>query len=424
MRTPCLAAVLVLSVSAAGLTPEQRKLNVESFEYAWKTIRDRMWEPMPDGVDWQKVHDELLPKVESAATMAEARAAMRSMIARLKMSHFNIFSGDTYDTVARKARGDAIAGFDIRLIEGQVMVVSVESGSAAEKAGVRPGWAILSIAGKDVAPVVRKVHAAYRQATTRELLAVRAVLAELSGPAGGAVNVRFLDGGGRPRAIDVPLSAPRGGETRFGFLPAQHVWFESKRMENTGYIRFNMFMDPARISPQFGDAVQSCLKCDGIIIDLRGNPGGLGAMSMGLSGWFISRSGQKLGVMKMKDGELKFVANPRAETFPGPVVILVDGLTGSTAEIFAAGLKDLGRARIIGTRSAGAALPSMFERLPNGDGFQYAVANYISEGGKPLEGIGVIPDEEVKLTRQALLAGADPVIDAALRYTRIQKGQK
>jgi carboxyl-terminal processing protease len=75
---------------------------------------------------------------------------------------------------------------------------------------------------------------------------------------------------------------------------------------------------------------------------------------------------------------------------------------------------------VFGTPTAAAALPSVIERLPNGDGFQYALANYISEGGKPLEGLGVKPDVEVRLTRDALLQGHDPVVDAALNW--IQKG--
>jgi carboxyl-terminal processing protease len=86
----------------------------------------------------------------------------------------------------------------------------------------------------------------------------------------------------------------------------------------------------------------------------------------------------------------------------------------------AGGLQDLRRAQVFGTRTAAAALPSVIERLPNGDGFQYAVANYISEGGKPLEGLGVKPDLEIKLTRAALLSGHDPVLDAALDW--IKKG--
>ncbi len=125
--------------------------------------------------------------------------------------------------------------------------------------------------------------------------------------------------------------------------------------------------------------------------------------------------------MYLRDSTLNFVVNPRADVLSAPVAVLVDGTSASTSEIFAGGLKDLGRARIYGTPTAAAALPSNFERLPNGDGFQYPVANYISQGGQPLEGLGVTPDVVVELTRSALLAGHDPVIDAALDWIEGQR---
>ena len=96
----------------------------------------------------------------------------------------------------------------------------------------------------------------------------------------------------------------------------------------------------------------------------------------------------------------------------------MDELSLSTAEILAGGLKDLKRARVFGTRTPGAALPSMIVLLPNGDRFQFAMANYISAGGKPLEGEGVIPDVETPLTRAALLEGRDPAVEAAVRWIR------
>jgi carboxyl-terminal processing protease len=137
-----------------------------------------------------------------------------------------------------------------------------------------------------------------------------------------------------------------------------------------------------------------------------------------MSGWFIEQPGQRLGTLYMRDTMLKFVVNPRANTFSGPLAILVDGASASTSEIFAGGMKDLGRARIFGTHTAAAALPSLFEKLPNGDGFQYAIANYISEGGQPLEGLGVTPDVETPLSREALLAGKDPALDAAIAWIK------
>lgn len=147
-------------------------------------------------------------------------------------------------------------------------------------------------------------------------------------------------------------------------------------------------------------------------------------MAMGLAGFVVNQPNQKLGTMYMRDTTLNFVVNPRAGSFTGPVAILIDGTSASTSEIFAGGLQDLGRARVFGTKSAAAALPSVFTRLPNGDGFQYAIANYISRNGLTLEGNGVTPDEEVHLTRDTLLAGRDAVVDAALYWIRSKGDQK
>jgi carboxyl-terminal processing protease len=139
-------------------------------------------------------------------------------------------------------------------------------------------------------------------------------------------------------------------------------------------------------------------------------------MAMGLAGWFVSKSGERLGTLYLRDSTLKFVIYPRAETFNGPLAILVDGSSASTSEILAGGMQDLGRARIFGSRTAGAALPSVIEMLPNGDGFQYPVANYISEGGKVLEGRGVTPDTLAAPTREALLRHQDTALDAAIEW--------
>ena len=62
----------------------------------------------------------------------------------------------------------------------------------------------------------------------------------------------------------------------------------------------------SRSRGNFGDAVNSCLKCDGLIIDLRGNPGGIGGMAMGLAGFLVDKQDQKLGTMYMREAQLKF----------------------------------------------------------------------------------------------------------------------
>jgi carboxyl-terminal processing protease len=211
----------------------------------------------------------------------------------------------------------------------------------------------------------------------------------------------------------VPVSDEPGAGTlvRFGNLPEMRLVFESRKLPSgAGYIRFNEFLEPATIMPQIQAAVKTFSNAPGIILDLRGNPGGIGIMAMGVAGFFIDKDGQKLGEMKTRTTTLNFVIFPRPEVYSGPLAILLDRNSASTTEILAGGLQDLGRARIFGTRSAGAALPSDIIRLPNGDGFQYAQASYTSVNGKTLEGNGVTPDVVVE---ESANADHDPFIEAA-----------
>jgi carboxyl-terminal processing protease len=151
-------------------------------------------------------------------------------------------------------------------------------------------------------------------------------------------------------------------------------------------------------------------------------------MAMGVAGHFTERR-DTLGTMIMRQSRLQFVANPRLSTragasvrpFAGPVAVLTDALSVSTAEIFAGGLQKLARARVFGTPSAGQALPSLATKLPNGDVLVHAVADFLGPGGYRLEGPGVVPDVAAPLTREALLAGRDPALDAALKWIDEQK---
>ena len=417
-----LAGICVFCVSLqAQLTPAQKQLNTASFEKVWTTIRDKHWEKNPGGLDWQAIHAEFRPKIERAESMEQARAVMREMLGRLKETHFAIFPASVYNDVDIGAAGDGSPGIDLRVLDGQAIVTSIDPGSPAEKAGVKLGWEIVSVGGNALAPAIRKLRA---NPEIHELTLERAVLARLTGPVGGKLRVEFLDGANQSRVLDLGLGEARGQISKFGNLPAMHVWIESKRLGDTGYVRFNMFLDLMRVMGIYRDMVSSCTRCDGLIIDLRGNPGGIGGMAMGMAGYLVDQPDQKLGTMYLRDSALKFVINPQPQVFKGPVAILLDGSSASTSEIFAGGLQDLGRARVFGTRSAAAALPSEIEKLPNGDGFQYAVANYVSTGGKPLEANGVTPDVEVKLTRESLLAGHDAVVDAALQWIQKQRTPK
>jgi len=418
LRSQLSWSLAIASLAVGQAPPPEKQRQITSFEKVWTTIRDKHWQKNPGGLDWQAIHAEYYPRIEAAKSDDEALAIMREMLGRLKQTHFGIFPAAVYNDVEGEGGGDGSTGIDTRVLDGKAVVTDLDPGSSAERAGVKRGWIVESVNAMPLAPVIQKLKS---DPEIHELALERAVHARLTGTMGASVRIIFLDGANKPVTRELELGPERGQAARFGNLPPMQVFFETKQFGKTGYVRFNMFLDLVHVMGSFADAVQGCMQCDGLIVDLRGNPGGIGGMAMGMAGWLVDKPDQRLGTMYMRDATLNFVINPRPDVFTGPVAVLVDGSSASTSEIFAEGLKDLGRARIFGTKTAAAALPSIFERLPNGDGFQYATANYVSEGGKALEGIGVTPDVEVKLTREGLLAGHDAVLDAALEWMRKKK---
>jgi len=138
-----------------ALTEQQRAANVESFDTAWTTIRDKHWDPKLGGLDWEAVRDEVRPRVAQAQTRAEYLAAMNGMIDRFGQSHFGVVPKNLYDQLrepAGEGPRDGTPGIDARVIEGQVLVTKVDRRTPAAKLGVRPGWEILRMGNETEAP--------------------------------------------------------------------------------------------------------------------------------------------------------------------------------------------------------------------------------------------------------------------------------
>ena len=431
------AVVWVIAFSPAAVAADpaespsierQQSINLESFDHVWTTIRDSHWDPEMGGIDWEAIRDELRPKVEQATDLAAARAVMDEMISRLELSHYSIIPAEAYELLGLpegQGAQDGWAGIDVRVIDGRPLVTSVAEGSPAAEAGVRPGWEIARIGDDEVASSLEPIAAEFEDTLYLDYVLASVVMGRLRGPVGDEIALALRDGADRNVEIDVTFAEQRGEKVRMGYLPPRHVWIDTAHIDETvGYVAFNMFIDPGRLMPVFNEAMESFMNADGLVIDLRGNPGGMPGMAMGMAGWLISEKSRRLGTMITRDTELKLIVFPRPKTYSGPVAVLVDGLSGSCSEIMAGGLKDLGRARIFGSRTMGAALPSVIEKLPNGDGFQYAFANYVSEGGEALEGVGVIPHVEVAPSRDALVAGRDPVLDAAVAWIRGERASR
>ncbi len=306
-----------------------------------------------------------------------------------------------------------------------MLVTQVEPGSGAASAGVRPGWRLTSIAGRPVDDLLKALQE-MPDDRVRHLEAWRGLHGRLLGQDGAEVALSFEDGAGAVITRSIARWQQQGQPVTVGTLPTMYVQVTNEKHRTpagrpVGVIGFNVWM--AAVDRPFQLAVDEHRSASGMVMDLRGNPGGLAAMMMGIAGHFVPEP-KSLGTMKSRQNELKFTVNPRrvdangerVDIYAGPVAILVDGLSGSASECFTGGMQSLRRVRVFGERSMGAALPSQFDKLPNGDVFIHATADFVTSDGTRLEGRGVIPDEAVAPSRHELLAGRDPALEAALRW--------
>jgi carboxyl-terminal processing protease len=418
------ATALLVMAALTAVVSAQAPEAAATFDKVWTIVRDTHFDPSFDRATWDRVREELRPKAVAAKTPGELRSVLREMLGRLGLSHFAVIPASP-DTPGDRADLSGHPGFDLRLIDRQLVVTTVDQDSAAAAAGVRPGWIVEAVDGVPMTATLAPIAEGAPERIA-QLEAWRLSLGQLRGPAGSTLQVTFIDGDGRSITRSIRRGGEAGEPVHVGNLPTMYVRVRSSLADTpgggkAGVIAFNVWM--AAVDARFQEAIDRFRTADGIVIDLRGNPGGLAAMIMGLSGHFLSER-LTLGVMKTKASALHFVANPRlvnaagdrVEPFRGPLAILVDGLSASASECFAGGLQSLGRARVFGQVSMGQALPALFDTLPNGDVLIHAWGDFVTGTGVRLEGRGVVPDESVPATRADLLAGRDRPLEAALAW--------
>jgi carboxyl-terminal processing protease len=458
----CLAILFVLPASAqqapppGGPTQQPAKSDgqkrQESFEIVWNTINQIFYDPAFGGVDWQQAHERYAPLVAKADSDAQFHLLLQEMLNELHQSHFVVIPREAIPELpladgaddseaadepdnkdggndlpmrrlhrVRRALGERLTngiGIDLRVIDGKAVVTRVEAGSTAAVGGLRPGFVIRTVNGKPLSTAITEIenHPIWH-ALIRAEVPLFLVATYINGAKQVPVQLDYVDGFNRAHSIRLKREELKGEMApAIGNLPAMYTEFESKRMAGGfGYIRFNAFV-PA-IMQKLCPAIRSMRDAPGLILDLRGNRGGLIGMTVGLTGLLESHP-TTIGVMEGRTGRIPFVGFPQQAPYTGPLVILVDGSTESAGEMFASAMQEDGRAMVIGQTTAGNALPSGIIELPTGALFQYGLGNFRTPHGGLLEGRGVIPDVNVPLNRRSLLHGVDPQLATALRQLR------
>jgi carboxyl-terminal processing protease len=427
-------------------TPEIKR-RVEAFNTVWNTIYFYYFDPTFNDLNWLEMRSQFEPRIRKAKTDAEAHDILEEMIGKLKVSHLAIIPPDVYAAIenaknrakereevrARNASDDPIAdedlddmpdfddplaqygiGADLRIIDNSFVITRLDSNSAAEYAGLKLGYVIDSINDVSMADLLGRVKLLYPgDERVKRFLPLEIVSEFLNGDKDSRVEIGFRDESNKAGTLSIRRERLRTESVAVGGnLPDSQLQFESRELsENVGYVRFNNFSLP--VIERFCNSLSDFREKKAIVIDLRGNLGGVIGVTVGLSG-MLSRDPIKIGTAIYRYGPEALASQPKAKSYNGKIVVLVDELSVSAAEMFASALQDSKRAVIVGERTAGESLPSISVGLATGATLLYPIANFKTASGKLLEGYGVTPDQTVRLDRPSLLKGEDPQLAAAL----------
>ncbi|MES1038681.1 S41 family peptidase [Peribacillus simplex] len=271
-------------------------------------------------------------------------------------------------------------GAEIQEQDGQIMVVSPIKGSPAEKAGVKPNDIILSVDGKSV-----------------EGLSSSEAVLKIRGEKGTKVDLS-ISRAGESEPIELTIKRDT--------IPIETVYAE---MLDDGVAKIQVTSFSEHTVQELKTALEEMSKKDmkGLVLDLRGNPGGLLDQAIEMASLFIpngevvlqveDRSGKKQVYKSENDGELKI-----------PVAVLIDDGSASASEIVAAAVSESADIPLIGVKSFGKGTVQTAEDFKDGSNFKYTAAKWLTPEGNWIHKKGIKPDINVKLPDYASLPYISP----------------
>jgi len=350
-----LAAIVVVSLGAgyalgtrASPTSEQ---GLDVVEQAWNTI-------LQDYVDKDRLD-----------TNAMSQGAIKGMVEALDDPYTSYLDAETYQLSLGNLEGKFEGiGAHVAAKDGQLVIIAPIADSPADRAGIRAGDIILEIDDR----------------STSGMSLAEAVLS-IRGPEGTTVALLVLhQGEAEPEVIEIVRAEIELSSVRF------------EMMGDIAYINITYFSERTdeELSPVLGSIAQQAAA--GIILDLRGNAGGLLDTVIDVAGFFLKEG----VVVDVVDNEGKHTASsvkPSQIATDLPLVVLVDGSSASGSEVLVGALQDYARATIAGTRTYGKGSVNILRQLKDGSGLYITTARWLTPNGRLIEGEGLYPDYELEL---------------------------
>lgn len=384
------AAATTSTSETAAPSPPRARMNQRVFDQVWGEVRRDYYDPRLHGVDWRAARAAWRPKALAARDDRELYIAVDGLLDLLDDDH----AGAVGPAAARRQdnlrKRRAIVGLTLYPeADGVYRIERIRDGSPAAEASIGLGWRLQTAAGGGWNPDQDVVG-------------------------GQPVALRFIDEEGQPREVTLtpremePLPAFVADRSRPGLLILRIDGFEQ------GLGRW------------MGDQLAETPADTDVVIDLRGNPGGLLVEADAMLSCFLPRD-EVWATQTARSGRSKALRiNAGCGDLAAPVAnalaVVVDRTSRSAAELTPAALQEASRAVVVGERTAGAVLISQESRLPDGGRLTLSRADFVTARGVRLEKHGVLPDVEAPSAPAAAnpAANDDAPLDAAIAALRTE----
>jgi C-terminal peptidase prc len=399
-----LVSCILRPVSSTPVAPLSRDDRNEIFETIWRSIDQRYYDPRFNGVDWNALHAQFKPQVDTVTSDRSFYNLMIRMVGALHNAQTGVLPPLTVRTLAQ--RETITTGITIDSIDGAIVVRAVRPLSSADKAGVSPGMRVVRFNSQTIEERIESVAARIVPSSSVRYDRARRYVAAMSvSPASTtALELERADSS----RLDVTIKSE----------PELNTPSVESRLLPSGiaYIRFSAFAPS--IEASVIHAVRTNVHARGMIIDLRDNPGGQLNTMRAIAGVFFDEQMAFTYYPQRQNDQtgphrIIYVGSGGRALYRGPLAVLVNLLSASGSEVFAGGMQQTKRAMIVGDTTCGCAHGSDSTRLKDGGELGIAIMEWFDMNGRRYEGAGVVPDVWSRASTADLRNRRDVVLERA-----------